>query len=110
MGVADFRFQGKGLEDAERWLKQSMDPKPHLVSAKLWRATYDLCWASAQHAAYLYLHDGPKQEQAKEHWRLAANACFGKAMTTEDVKQKFLVFSYEDSDRRQSLQSTYSKA
>lgn len=94
--VAELRLDGEGLEDAERWLKKSIEPKPHLVGAKLWRASYDLCFATARHACFLHLEDAAQQNQAKEHWMLAASVCSGVSYDLPSVNKLFLRFQTEN--------------
>lgn len=94
--VAQLRLKGEGQGDAEQWLKRSIEPKPHLVSAKLWRASYDFCWASARHACFVHLSDKASQAQEKVNWKASAEVCFGKQFKDDAVKRMFLQFASEN--------------
>lgn len=79
IAVADLRLSGDGSSDAQKWLKKSMDPKPRRVSKGLWRATYDLCWASARYTCFLHLSDPAGQSEEIDSWIVAASTCFADA-------------------------------
>merc|ERR1712054_715760 len=93
IAVSDLRLNGDGSKEAQDWLKKSIDPKPHVVNKQLWRASYDLCWATARYLCFKELGDKAGRQEEKESWRKAASTCFGKKFTTYQVDEIFM--SYE---------------
>merc|ERR1712096_412123 len=96
LAVAELRANGEGAEDAEGWLKRSLQPKPNLVTARLWRATYDLCWATSRYTCFLYTGDEENQNKAKQNWIHAASICFGRSYNMEFVEERFLSFQTDE--------------